>query len=208
LSEPRLAEPSGVEPPHSIAGSSDSPETTKEVLRTGWHHSPIHVLLERGVYMVTAGTYGKVNFFLSPERRDLLLEQLRICTAERGWELEAWAVMANHYHFIALSPDDPVTLCRVLNKLHMTMAKAVNKFDGTPGRKVWHEFWDTHLTFERSYLARLHYVNHNPVHHRLVDVASHYRWCSAAHFEKHVSPAFQRTVADMPIDKIELADDF
>ena len=189
--EPRLARQSGAEAPHSI-----------------WHHAPMHVLLERGVYMVTAGTYGKTHFFMTPERRDLLLERIQLCTSERGWELHAWSVMANHYHFVALSPDDPATLRRVLNKLHTTTAKAMNELDGTPGRKVWHEFWDTHLTYERSYLARLHYVNQNPVHHRLVPVASQYPWCSAAHFEKHVRPSFQRTVANMPLDRVEVQDDF
>ena len=158
--------------------------------------------------MVTAGTYGNAHFFLTPERRDLLLERLQLCTAEYGWELQAWAILANHYHFIALSPDDPATLRHVLNKLHMTSAKAMNELDGKPGRKVWYEFWDTQLTFERSYLARLHYVNQNPVYHRLVQVASQYRWCSAAYFEEHVSPSFQRTVAAMPIDKVEVQDDF
>lgn len=189
--EPKLAKQSGAEAPHSI-----------------WHHAPLHLLLERGVYMVTAGTYGKTHIFQTPERLDLLQERLQLCTAEYGWELQAWAVLANHYHFVALSPDDPASLRRVLNKLHMTTAKAVNKLDGTPGRKVWHEFWDTHLTFERSYLARLRYVNQNPVHHRLVQDAALYRWCSAGSFERHVSPSFQRTVAAMPTDKLEVQDDF
>ena len=189
--EPRLDNESGAEESHSR-----------------WHHAPMHVLLEQGVYMVTSGTYRKAHFFRSPERRDLLLERIQLCVFERGWELQAWAVMANHYHFIALSPDDPATLRRVLNKLHMTTAKAVNELDGMPGRKVWHEYWDTHLTIERSYLARLNYVNQNPVHHGLVQVASQYRWCSAAHFERNVSSSFQGTVASMPIDKVEVYDDF
>ena len=192
---------SGAEAPHSTPDDAEVP-------RGRWHHAPLHVLLERGIYMVTAGTYGKTLFFQTPERRDLLLERLQRCTAERGWELQAWAVLANHYHFIALSPADPATLRRVLNKLHTTTAKAVNELDGTPGRKVWHEFWDTQLTFERSYLARLNYVNQNPVHHQLVPVAAQYHWCSAAYFEREVSPSLQRTVADMPIDQVEVRDDF
>lgn len=168
----------------------------------------MHVLLERGIYMVTAGTYGKALFFNTPERRDLLLSRLHACTTEFGWELQVWAVMANHYHFIARSPEDPKTLRRVLNKLHMTTAKAVNALDDMPGRKVWFEFWDTRLTFERSYLARLRYVNENPVHHRLVQTATQYRWCSAAHFEMSAPASFQRTVAAMPIDKVEVRDEF
>jgi putative transposase len=199
--EPRLAKQSGAEAPHSRPDSADAP-------RCKWHYAPLHLLLERGVYMVTAEDLRQTHIFQTPERLDLLQERLQLCTAEYGWELQAWAVLANHYHFVALSPDEPASLRRVLNKLHMTTAKAVNKLDGTPGRKVWHEYWDTHLTFERSYLARLRYVNQNPVHHRLVSVASHYRWCSAAHFERRVSPSFQHTVAAMPTDKLEVQDDF
>jgi len=29
-------------------------------------------------------------------------------------------------------------------------------------------FWDTRLTFEKSWLARLKYVHHNPLYHGLV----------------------------------------
>jgi len=196
--EPRLARQCCTEAQHSI----------QEADIARWHHAPIHVLLEQGVYMVTAGTYKKENFFQSPERRTLLLERLKTCSNERQWELQAWAVMTNHYHFIALSPADPSTLRRVLNKLHMTTAKAVNELDNMPGRKVWHEFWETRLTFERSYLARLHYVNQNPTHHKLTQIASNYHWCSAAHFERHISSSFQRTINAMPIDKLEIQDDF
>jgi len=31
--------------------------------------------------------------------------------------------------------------------------------------ELWYEFWDTHLTFEKSWLARLNYVHQNPVKH-------------------------------------------
>ena len=43
--------------------------------------------------------------------------------------------------------------------------------------------WDRELTFEKSYLARLNYVHHNPVHHKLVPVTGEYAWCSARWFE-------------------------
>ncbi len=80
--------------------------------------------------------------------------------------------------------------------------------DATPGRKVWHNYRDTHLTFEKSHLARLHYVIHNPVHHGIVLVADQYRWCSAAWFQQNAARAFQKTVMDMPIDRLNVEDDF
>ena len=87
-------------------------------------------------------------------------------------------------------------------------ARAINEFDDTLGRKVWHQYWDTGLTYGRSYLARLHYVNHNPVHHRLVSVATDCPWCSAARFEAEAEPGFRRTVESMRIDRVEVVDDF
>ena len=173
-----------------------------------WHHAPLHVLMERGVYMVTAGTRGKVHYFDAPERRQDLCDRLHAVAEEYGWGLQAWAVLANHYHFVALSPEDPKSLTRMLNKLHVTSAKAVNAMDASSGRKVWHQFWDTRLTYERSYLARLNYVHQNPVHHRVVMNATAYPWCSAGKFESEAPRAFQRTVAAMPIDKLNVVDDF
>ncbi len=164
--------------------------------------------MEKGVYMVTAGTYGNVRIFQSPERLQFLHDRLHACAQEFGWKLHAWAVLANHYHFIAESPDDAQTLRRLLNKLHMTAAKEVNRLDDTPGRKVWFEHWDTRLTYQRSYLARLRYVHHNPVHHHIVTHADQYPWCSAAHFAKQAELPFQRTVASMPIDQLKVPDDF
>ena len=173
-----------------------------------WHHAPLHLLLERGAFMVTAGTYRKERHFHDRDRLDFLQDALRAVAGKYGWELHAWAVLANHYHFVAASPADPATLRRMLGKLHTVTAKAVNERDGTPGRNVWHEYWDTRLTYERSYLARLHYVNHNPVHHGLVHEATAYPWSSAAHFQQEAEPGFRRTVESMPIDRVEVRDDF
>ncbi len=173
-----------------------------------WHHAPLHVLMERGVYMVTAGTYQKEHFFAGEQRLQILHDQLHAILAEHGWELQAWAVMANHYHFIATSPEDAGTLKRALSKLHTLTARQVNRLDGVSGRKVWHQYWDTRLSFERSYLARLNYVNQNPVRHRIVTSASAYRWCSAAKFEAEAESGFRKTVSAMPIDQLEVNDDF
>jgi putative transposase len=73
---------------------------------------------------------------------------------------------------------------------------------------VWFNFWDTKLTYERSYLARLNYVHQNPVRHGLVAKASQYRWCSAAWFERVTPPAMVKTIYGFKIDKLNIHDDF
>ncbi len=90
----------------------------------------------------------------------------------------------------------------------MKTAQAVNQVDGAAGRKVWYQFWDTHITFETSYWPRLRYVNENPVKHGLVPVANQYRWCSAASFERTAEPAVRRKLESFRIDQLEIVDDF
>jgi len=173
-----------------------------------WPHAPEHWLFEPGVYIVTAGTYHKLPYLSSPSRLDFFLESLFDRASEFGWKLHAWAVLANHYHFVAASPSDPGTLPKLLGKLHMQTAKQLNLWDNTPGRKVWFQFWDSHITFERSYLARLNYVHQNPVRHGLIPLAENYRWCSAAWFAGNASPVFVKTVKSFKTERLEVPDDF
>ena len=177
-------------------------------LRTPKKHAPPHWLFEQGIYMVTAGTYRKLPHWHTPERRDYLLNSLFAYAAEFGWQLQAWAVLPNHYHFVAKSPEDPGTLRRFLSKLHMTTAKQLNEWDSTPGRKVWYQYWDSLITFEHSYLARLNYVHHNPAHHGVTDNARDYRWCSARWFSENAPAAWVATVESCKTDRLEVADDF
>ena len=158
--------------------------------------------------MVTAGTYLKEHFFRGDEWLDLLERMLLELAKTYSWELEAWAVFSNHYHFVAHSPTDATTIKTFLSRLHTQTAIAVNKRDGTPGRKVWFNFWESRLTFEKSYLARLHYVHANAVKHKLVLVPNQYRWCSAAWFERTASAAMVKTIYSFKLDKLEVLDDF
>jgi putative transposase len=128
-----------------------------------------------------------------------------------GWRLEAWAVFSNHYHCVAHSPvgeGGAMNLSRMLGLLHEKTAKWINRLDQTPHRRVWHNFWETRLTFEKSYLARLHYVHRNAVKHKLVPIASQYPWCSAAWFERTAIPAQIKTIYRFNTDKLQVEDDY
>jgi putative transposase len=174
-----------------------------------WPHAPPHFLVGTGTFMVTASTYGRIRHFGSRKRLRFLTETLMTTAEGFGWCLEAWAVMANHYHWIGKSPQAGAeSLGQWIGSVHRQSSRFVNELDATPGRKVWHNFRETRLTFETSYFARLHYVIQNPVKHGLVGLAADYPWCSAAWFSKHASPAFQKTVASFKIDQLNIEDDF
>jgi putative transposase len=173
-----------------------------------WPHAPVHRLADNAVYFVTASTLHKKHLFDTPEKRDLLERRLLALAKESGWQLEAWAVFANHYHIVARGRHDSRNLGEVLQQLHGATAHELNQLDHMKGRQVWFNFRDTKLTIQHSYLARLNYVHQNAVKHKLVAVANQYRWCSAAWFERSASPAQVKTIYGFKIDQVKIEDDF
>ena len=138
----------------------------------------------------------------------LLENELLSLACKYEWQLEAWAVFSNHYHFVGHTLSSPSRLPQFLTELHANTARDLNRLDGTAGRQVWHNFWDKQLTFEKSYLARLNYVHQNGVKHGLVRVANQYPWCSAAWFERMAKPAQVKTIYSFKTDSIKVTDDF
>jgi len=171
----------------------------------------LHRLGTSGTYFVTTGTYLKQHHFGRAERLRVLQRGLLTVCRDFGWRLEAWAVFSNHYHFVAHSPESEEgahSMSAMLGQLHEKLAKWINKLDCKPGRKVWHNFRETRLTYEKSYLARLKYTHHNAVHHGLVLVASQYPWCSAAWFERAATPAQVKSIYSFKTDALNVYDEY
>jgi putative transposase len=178
---------------------------------TPWPRAPTHQLSTRGTYFVTASTYLKAHHFRGADRLRVLHRGLLTVARDFGWQLEAWAVFSNHYHFVAHSPPiapDAANLSDMLGVLHVKTAGWINQLDGAPGRQVWFNFRETRLTYQKFYLARLNYVHQNPVKHGLVPVANQYPWCSARWLERSAAPAMVKSIYRFKIDKLQVADDF
>jgi putative transposase len=187
--------------PNVSAASIDS-------LTRDWPHAPIHRLSGKGTYLVTAGTLHKIHHFNSTERLDYLLDSILLKSKQYQWQLEAWAVFSNHYHFVGHALEDASTLKPFLTHLHADTAREINQQDGVVDRMVWFNYWETALTYEKSYLARLNYVHQNAVKHGLVAAANLYRWCSAAWFERTASPTQVKTIYSFKTDRLKIDDDY
>ena len=183
-------------------------DLTAQLPPKDWPHAPVHRLADNAVYFVTASTLHKQHFFDTPAKRDLLERMLLSFAKEYGWQLEAWAVFANHYHIVARGNPDSKNLGEFLHRLHGVSSHDLNELDGVTQRQVWFNFRDTKLTHQYSYLARLNYVHQNAVKHKLVAVANQYPWCSAAWFERVASPAQVKTIYAFKIDRVQVEDDF
>ena len=157
--------------------------------------------------MVTAGTHLKLPLFRTPETLTFLTNLLLDLAESHAWRLEAWAVFPNHYHFLGESEKNG-PLRDLIREFHSKSAMEINHLDGVPGRKVWFQYWESRITFHRSFLARLNYVHQNPVRHAVAHSASAYPWCSAGWFERRAPPSFYQAVRSFPIDRLEIPDDF
>jgi len=139
-----------------------------------WPHSPPHRTLEKGTYMITGGTIYKQSYFNSPEKLDLLLNTIFESAESFKVQIEAWAVMSNHYHLI-LTSDVENTVPSLVSKIHGLSAIRFNKIDKAAERRIWYNYWDSSITYQESYFARLNYVNKNPEFHKIINKAEDYR---------------------------------
>jgi putative transposase len=172
-----------------------------------WHHAPKHQFIPGKIHMVTGATLYKKALFHNRERLRLFQSTMLDKLTQSGWELHAWACFPNHYHFIGKAPLD-TEVSKSIKTLHGNLSFELNRKDGITGRKVTYQYWDSCLSFDCSYYARLHYVLTNPVHHGVVPLASKYPFCSAAWFQKHHSKAECKKIASFPCDQINVVDDF
>jgi putative transposase len=118
------------------------------------------------------------------------------------------AILENHYHFISQAPENARTLEKLIRQFHSKSALELNRLDKTPGRKVWYNYWDTCITNETSYLARMHYIHLNFVKHGLVEMAEDYPFCSYRWFLEKADAEFRDRVMSQPMDRIDIEDDF
>jgi putative transposase len=96
----------------------------------------------------------------------------------------------------------------MIQHLHSESSRKINNLDDQKGRAVWFQYWDTSLTYEKSYYARLNYVHNNPVKHGLVKAAHQYPFCSAGWFEVNAEPVFVKKIKSFKTDTVNIFDDF
>ena len=178
-------------------------------IKESWHHSPPHIFKTDANYMITSGTYHKEHFFNTSAKLKLLESIILDSMSEFSWTPVAWAVMSNHYHLIARpEAEKDIKLSKIFKTIHGRSSIQLNKIDNIKGRKIWFEFWDTCLTYENSYYARLKYVMNNPVHHGIVENAEDYEFCSAGYFKFNADKQIRKRLETYGTENLKIRDDF
>src|SRR5215831_2122142 len=143
-------------------------------MQNGWPQAPPHYFTPHSTYILTASTLDRKPLFNCGAKLDLVRDTTFELARSYTLILQAWAFFSNHYHLVVSFENTHAAHCDFVRHLHRQLTIPLKQVDRTFGRRVMYEFWDTHLTFERSWLARLNYVHQNPVKHEVVRLANQY----------------------------------
>jgi putative transposase len=168
-------------------------------------NAPAHLFRPGATYMLTAKTLYGLQILKSPQRRQETIRALQFASRRCAWEMPAWVVLQNHYHCLLLAPpEDASALPGLIRSVHRYTSSRWNFEDGTRGRQVWYQYWDTCIDHERSFWARVNYIHHNPVKHGLVEHAHDYPFSSYSHWHDDLGIDMDRLADSFPWDRLDL----
>lgn len=186
----------------------NSYKTMDEVYKT-YRNNPPHLFRSKVKYFITGSTYQRKRYVASVESKNATMGYLFKSFKNFGWCIEDWVLLDNHYHVIAEAPDQAVTLHQVINHLHKFSALWIKRQSGNQndGNRIWYNYYDTCITYERSYFARINYIWFNPVKHGYVlDPAD---WIFGSYyFRKKNEEPLETIIMGFPWDKVKIEDDY
>lgn len=188
----------------------DNFSMSKEIFKT-YHHVPPHLYRPQAKYFITASTY-KSKRVLNDDAKDRLLNSMAKGCSHYGWILEDWVILDNHYHIMLEAPKSASSLSDLIRDIHRFTGLWIKKNipDSSDLPRVFQNYWDTCITYEKSYYARLNYIYYNPVKHGYVNNANDYPYSS---YRTRIAEKGQRELLKLmkqkyPFDRINVKDDF
>lgn len=148
-----------------------------------------------------------VDVFTRKRYKDVLVESLNFCIANKGLVVYGYVIMSNHLHIIMHSADGLISDVIRDFKKH-TSKKIIKSIEEEPeSRREWmlerfakatdshsrnkvFQFWrygnhPEEIYSEKFMWSKLDYIHLNPVRAGLVEKASDYRYSSATNYVKH-----------------------
>ena len=141
-------------------------------------HAPPHPFRGAGAYMISAANFEHKNIMETSARRTEFVTLLLNALQKIAYELLAWVVLPNHYHFFA-TVQSLKDVSETLKYLHGTTSHRWNLEDSLTGkRRVWYKFSDTYIKNETHLHIAFNYIHYNPVKHGYVSDPDDWPWSS------------------------------
>lgn len=174
-----------------------------------YNHNPPHLFLPNTKYFITGSTYKHIRYLRDVESKHALLSSIKKGFEDEGWILEDWVILDNHYHIMVNAPANPLSLGKIIKEIHRFNALWIKKHLDIPQRTIiWYNYWDSCITYEESYFARLNYIWFNPVKHSYVEDPED--WIHGSYFLRirNENEYLDMLKKRYPFDKLKIGDDF
>jgi putative transposase len=129
------------------------------------------------ILFITFCKWNRIAF--TPEGKDAILYHC-LHDKNKRCELHAAVVMPDHVHLLLTPLRDekgwPYSLPTILKLLKGTLARSVNKLQGSNGPVWQEESFDHVLRSQESFEQKLEYLRQNPVRRGLAKKPEDYRW--------------------------------
>ncbi|SDT26212.1 Transposase IS200 like [Mucilaginibacter mallensis] len=157
---------------------------------------------KENLHFVTFSVIRWIDVFTRRLYKDILVDSIKFCIANKGLEVYAWVIMSNHVHMIIGTRDKPLhdILRDMKRHTSKTLIKAINE-NTLESRREWmlwfferegklnpnneqYQFWQQgnhpiELYSNDVMDQKLDYVHNNPVTAGWVDEPEHYLYSSA-----------------------------
>ena len=157
----------------------------------------------KDICFITATVVDWVDVFTRPQYKQIVVDSLEYCHANKGLIVHAWVLMTNHLHMIVSTDktDDLSNILRDFKKFTSKMVITTIKNNEKESRKDWmldrfrfaaandkktagYKFWQDGNYVEQIiskdfFMQKLDYVHQNPVRQGFVSRAEDYLYSSA-----------------------------
>ena len=157
---------------------------------------------QSAIHFITFAVVEWVDVFTRKEYRDIVLDSIKYCQAEKGLLLHCWCIMSNHVHLILSAKNHDLSdILRDFKKY--TSKQIIKAIEGNrqESRREWmlkifraqgaknsrnknYQFWRQDNQPEELYSApfifqKINYIHNNPVEAGIVDRPEDYLYSSA-----------------------------
>ena len=176
-----------------------------EIYKT-YSNNPPHLFRNDSKYFITASTLNRIKHYDSDKAKYFLTDSIFQAFTKFNWIIEDWVVLDNHYHLIAEANNNPETLSNIIKEIHKFTAIWIKKNNqqARQAEKIWYNYWDTCITYEKSYLTRINYIWNNPVKHGYIENPEDWKFGSYYYRFRNEQKYTAGIISNNPCDKLDL----
>ncbi|TAL42023.1 MAG: transposase [Chitinophagaceae bacterium] len=157
---------------------------------------------QAAIHFISFAVVEWIDVFTMKEYRDIVLESIKHCQAEKGLLLHCWSIMSNHLHLIASAKNHDLSdVLRDFKKFTSKQIIAAIQKNQHESRREWmlnifsragvnnsrntnFQFWRQDNQPQELYspvfiFQKINYIHHNPVEAGIVERPEHYLYSSA-----------------------------